>query len=408
MRIALAVDGTRGDVFPMLALGEQLRAAAHDVVICGPPDSRRDCEDRGLAFRPMGVDVHEFLARGAPQLAGGPLEFAVAGKRYFDATVAHQFDRLPDATSDVDLILGAGVVFAGATAAELHGIPYRFVAYCPMMLPSSEHPPFLVPVGSAPRWINRLLWRYLVPAFTRLVAIPINRRRRELGLAPLTDLYRALVSERPILATVSQLAPTPSDCPFEVTQIGCLHPTTGPALPEKLQAFLDAGDPPVYVGFGSMTDGDPDRTTRAVLAAVEAIGCRALISGGWAGLGAVPLPSDVMRVDTVDHNRLFERVSVVVHHGGAGTTASAARAGAPQIVVPHGADQYYWGARVHQLGLGPRPIPRARLDARRLEVALRGTLDAEITSIRAGELRDEIRAAEACRRDPIELLGLRG
>jgi vancomycin aglycone glucosyltransferase len=404
MRIALAVDGTRGDVFPMLALADRLRRASHDVVICGPPDSEAECQDRGLVFRPMGANVREFLGREARAMAAGPLAFAVAGKRYFDETVALQFERLPDATADVDLILGAGLCFAGSSAAELHRIPYRFVTYCPILLPSAEHPPFIVPAATTPRFVNRLLWRFLVPPFAKFLGIPINAGRRALGLAPLKDVYSALVSERPILATAPELAPVPADCSLPVDQVGCLHATTGPPLPDKLRHFLDAGDAPVYIGFGSMTDGDPAATTRNLLAAVEAIGCRTLLGAGWAGLGEGPLPEHVHRVATVDHNQLFPRASVIVHHGGAGTTTSAARAGTPQIVVPHGVDQYYWGARVHQLGLGPPPLPRAKLTASRLEGHLRSVLDAEIVNERATALRDRIHASEADLPDPVETI----
>jgi len=123
--------------------------------------------------------------------------------------------------------------------------------------------------------------------------------------------------------------------------LGCLHPFEPGPLPEKLEAFLDAGEPPVYVGFGSMTDPDPAAATRVVLEAVARAGVRAVLSRGWAGLGGVPLPSEVMEIGPVSHASLFARVAAVVHHGGAGTTTTAARAGAPQILVPHILDQFH-------------------------------------------------------------------
>ncbi len=404
MKIALAVDGTRGDVFPMLALAERFRSAGHDPILCAPPDFQPACEERGLELRPFGIDVREFLTREARALAGGALGFAAAGQRYFHATIERQFERLPEATSDVDLVLGAGVCFAGASAAELHGIPYRLLCFCPLLLPSAEHAPFVVPTFSSPPWLNRLLWRCAVPLFGRLVSPRLNRHRRRLGLPAVRGLYRHLLSADPVLAADPILAPLPEDCPLDVQRVACLHPTTGPSLPEKLSAFLDAGPPPVYFGFGSMTDPDPAATTRMLLSVVEAAGCRALLSGGWAGLGDAALPEGVLRVETVDHNQLFPRTAAVVHHGGAGTTTTAARAGVPQIVVPHGADQYYWAARVHRLGLGPKGLPRHRLSAATLGERLHATLDAETIALTARELGSAIRNNQSRHPDPLSLL----
>lgn len=390
MRIALAVDGTRGDVHPMLALGELFRDAGHTVIVCGPPDAEPDCRERGFELRPMGVDVRQFLDQEADGIARGRLAFAMSGRRYFEATIRRQFERLPPATADVDRILGAGLCFAGASAAELHGVPYRMVAYCPVLLPSAEHPPFIAPAWGTPRWLNRLLWRLLVPPLSALVGVRINQQRRALGLPPSRDLYRALLSQRPILAASSALAPLPRDCRIPVDTIPHLHLPAGDPLPEKLESFLAAGPAPVYIGFGSMTDPRPEQTTACILEAVERAGCRAIVSAGWAGLGTGPLPENVFRVGSVDHARLFPRVAAVVHHGGAGTTTTSARAGVPQIVVPHGVDQYYWAGRVQALGVAPPPLPRHRLDAAGLATALRATLDNELLRERAAELAERV------------------
>jgi UDP:flavonoid glycosyltransferase YjiC (YdhE family) len=386
MRIALAVDGTRGDVHPMLALAEHFRDAGHSVVVCGPPDAASTCEERGFELRPMGVDVRHFLEKEANGIAQGSLAFALAGKRYFETTVARQFERLPDATRDADIILGAGLCFAGGSAAELHGIPYRLVSYCPVLLPSAEHPPFIIPSATTPRWLNRLLWRTVMPLFSRLVGIEINRHRRRLGLAPRTDFYYSLLSERPILAANPILAPVPEDCRVPVQTIPYLHARPGAPLPQKLESFLDAGTPPVYFGFGSMTDPNPDGTTAMILDAVQRAGCRAIVSTGWAGLGEGPLPETVFRAGPLDHQQLFPRTAAVVHHGGAGTTTTAARAGVPQVIVPHGVDQYYWAARMQALGVAPPALARNRLDVDALAETLAAVVDNEHLAERAAEL----------------------
>jgi vancomycin aglycone glucosyltransferase len=189
-----------------------------------------------------------------------------------------------------------------------------------------------------------------------------------------------------------------------VVQIPCLHPRGGPPLPEKLERYLAAGPAPVFLGFGSMADPDPAATTRRLLEAIEALGCRALISHGWAGLGEVPLPEHVMALGDVSHARLFPRVAAVVHHGGAGTTHSAARAGVPQVVIPHMLDQFYFARRVHELGVGPPAIPRKRLTVARLVETLRATLDNEQLAHRAAQLGSELAAYTASDSDLSALL----
>jgi vancomycin aglycone glucosyltransferase len=404
MRVALAVDGSRGDVYPMLALADHLRSGGHTVVICGPPDSESDCRERGFELRPMGVEVRDFLHREAEGIASGNLAFAMAGKRYFEATLARQFERLPKATEDVDIIFGAGLCFAGASAAELHGIPYRFVTYCPVLLPSAEHAPFVLPSASTPRWLNRLLWRCLMPPLTGLLGIGFNRQRSRLGLGKCGDVYKMLLSDRPILSANHILAPVPADTDVAVETLPYLHSQPGPPLPAKLEAFLAAGPPPVYFGFGSMPDPRPDETTRLILEAVDRAGCRAVLSTGWAGLGEGALPENVHRTGAVDHSRLFPRMAAVVHHGGAGTTTTTARAGVPQLIVPHGVDQYYWAARTQALGVGTPPLPRSRLQAERLAGTLSATLDNELQVDRARELGKRMRDEEQPLPSPEQLL----
>jgi vancomycin aglycone glucosyltransferase len=137
-------------------------------------------------------------------------------------------------------------------------------------------------------------------------------------------------------------------------------------------------------------DEDPARTTREVVEAVRAAGARALVSRGWAELGGASLPPEVLAIGPVSHSALLPRVRAMVHHGGAGTTHAAARAGTPQVVVPHLLDQYYWADRVHTLGLAPKPFKRSGLTATRLAESLRWCLRPE-SQQRARELAAQIR-----------------
>jgi len=288
-------------------------------------------------------------------------------------------------------------VQAGArSAAELHGVPYRYVVYCPAVLPSAQHAPAFFPLPPLPRWVNRLAWRVLRTGWNLGLRGALNAQRAGLGLAPVSDLFAHFLGERPLLAVDAGLAEPPADLRDSVAQIPCLHPfDAGEALPEKLELFLAAGPPPVYLGFGSMTDPDPHATTARLLEAVTAAGHRALLSSGWAGLGEGALPEGVMTIGAVSHASLFPRVAAVVHHGGAGTTTTAARAGVPQVVVPHMLDQFYWARRVAQLGLGVVAGRRRGLGAGALAEAIEAVVGNEVVEERARVLGARLREERA-------------
>jgi UDP:flavonoid glycosyltransferase YjiC (YdhE family) len=161
--------------------------------------------------------------------------------------------------------------------------------------------------------------------------------------------------------------------------------------PADLADFLDAGPPPVFVGFGSMTGRDSQATTELVVSALARCRRRGVLLGGWGGLGAGALPDDVFRLDAAPFEWLFPRMSVVVHHGGAGTTAAGLRAGVPNVVVPFFGDQHFWGWRIQKLGAGPKPIPHSRLSADRLARALRRSLGDDEMRSRAARVGERIR-----------------
>ncbi|GGS57543.1 glycosyltransferase [Actinokineospora fastidiosa] len=174
---------------------------------------------------------------------------------------------------------------------------------------------------------------------------------------------------------------------------GALPPgvaSSGRGLSAELAAFLDAGAPPVFVGFGSMSGPDPAATTATVVRAARAVGVRVVLGTGWGGLAAEQGP-DVFAVGEAPFDRLFPRVAAVVHHGGAGTVAAAAAAGRPQVVCPFVGDQPFWGRRLHRLGVAPAPIDQRALDADRLAAAIEHALSAEVAD-RAAELGARVRA----------------
>ncbi|HRE28351.1 MAG TPA: glycosyltransferase [Anaerolineales bacterium] len=194
----------------------------------------------------------------------------------------------------------------------------------------------------------------------------------------------------------SHLVPVPDDFPANVHVTGYwfLDAEPGWQPSEALQRFLESGPPPVYIGFGSMGGMRPKQRTQAVLEALAATGQRGLLASGWGGLGAADLPENVHMLSAAPHDWLFPRMNAIVHHGGAGTTAAALRAGRPSVICPFLGDQPFWGWAVAQAGAGPEPIPQHRLTAKRLADALAIAVNDQDLRHRAERLGAQIRAED--------------
>jgi UDP:flavonoid glycosyltransferase YjiC (YdhE family) len=372
MKAILTASGSRGDVQPLLALAIELRAAGHSVVVSAPPDCKQWAESLGFTFHAVGRDVHAWVTGKAEEINRNPFALLQEERRILRDEIDEQMSVLREVARGSDVVVGGGVQLIASSVADSLGIPYRYVLYCPGYLPTREYPPFLVSRPHLPDPLNRLAWWGTRCMLDLLFKKVINDSRRRLDLAPIRDVVEYVYCDNVIVASDPELGKIPADVGMEVKQTGAwLLPNPGASLPAELDAFLDAGPPPVFVGFGSMPDANRVATTSAILEAARSLGCRALVGKGWARLGEGSLPSGVMAVGDVPHELLFPRVAAVVHHGGAGTTAVAARAGVPQVIVPHiPADQWFWGYRVQDAGLGPAPIARAKLDASTLASAL--------------------------------------
>jgi vancomycin aglycone glucosyltransferase len=235
---------------------------------------------------------------------------------------------------------------------------------------------------------NRVLWDLNAQSFNALHGEALNTHRASIGLPPVDDVRNFIFTDHPWLATDPTLGPWQETSDLDVVHTGAwILPDERP-LPDELVAFLDAGTPPVYVGFGSMRHVSED-IAQVAIKAIRAQGRRALVGHGWADLALIDDRDDCFVVGEVNQQALFGRVAAVVHHGGAGTTTTAARAGAPQVVVPQAADQPYWAGRVAELGIGgahdgPTPTTES------LSAALRTALTPE-TRVRATAVAGTIR-----------------
>ena len=345
MRVLLSTYGSRGDVEPLVALAVQLQALGADVRMCAPSDE----------------EVTELLSRaGLPMVPFDrpwrswerPPTAEERQQRVTDF-IAAQYDTLAEAAAGSDVLVATAMSqFVGPSVAEELGIPYRYVLFCPDVLDGLDG-----------------------RGFDELFGGPINTHRSSIGLLPVGDVGAFMFTARPLLAADPVLGPWRGPERFDVMQTGAwILPDERP-LPAELLTFLDAGEPPVYLGFGSMRTVGAD-SARAAVEAIRAQDRRVLVGRGWAGLAPVDDQDDCLVIGEVNQQKLFERVAAVVHHGGAGTTTTAARAGAPQVVVPQAGDQIYWARRVAELGIGAAhdgPTPTVQS----LSVALRTVLTHE-------------------------------
>jgi vancomycin aglycone glucosyltransferase len=388
MRVLLSTIGSRGDVQPLAALALELRAAGQEVRLCVPPDFRAWMESLGMPVTPIGPALRH-TGRADPSAPRPTLEQV---RRMMEATVADQFETITDAARDCDLIVGATALqIAAPSVAERMGIPYVFASYCPCLLPSSHHaPPVLTMVGdtpAAPPPDTSALWDLDALRWNQMWGSGLNARRASLGLAPVDDVRSYVLTPRPWLAADPTLGPWPHPADGAVFQTGAwILPDERP-LSSELEAFLDAGEPPVYFGFGSMRA--PEGLSRAMTGSARALGRRAIVLRGWADLALVDGAPDCLAIGEVNQQALFRRVAAVVHHGGAGTTTAAARAGAPQVVMPQYYDQHYWARRVDELGIGTAHAPGTPT-AESLGAALQRTLRPEV-AVRARTVAASVR-----------------
>ncbi|MFD4596495.1 glycosyltransferase [Streptomyces sp. NPDC058464] len=383
MRVLLSTYGSRGDVEPLVALAVRLRELGARVRVCAPPD---EVFARLLAR----ADV-ELVAVGRPMgtMAAPSTESAAARRA---AELAAQFDTVVTAAAGCDALLATGLAhFSSRSAAEKLGIPYVYATFCPFLLRSPyQAPPALLPGQSFPPEVtdNRALWDLNARTFNTLHGEALNAHRSSVGLPPVDDVHGFIFTDRPWLASDPVLGPWRETPELDVVHTGAwILPDERP-LPDDLLAFLDAGAPPVFVGYGSMRGVSAD-IARVSIEAVRAHGRRALVGRGWAELALIDDRDDCFVVGEVNQQALFTRVAAVVHHGGAGTTTTAARAGAPQVVVAQAADQPYWAGRVAALGIGAAhdgPAPTAESLSAALATAL-----APETVARARALADGIR-----------------
>jgi len=409
MKVFVLVYGSRGDVTPYLALCIALQKAGHEVVLAGPEPFESYVTGYGVKYAPLDPGMlRNFDSKQMRDAVGKNLRGLAAAKALWESSVkASQairpvLDAALTAAEGSDVVVHHPFAFAGQHVAEKLGVPAVVGQLNPMFVPTSEIPN----TAYHYRMLRRLpgpLNRATYPIFRRMLRSfagkEVDNWRRALGLPERRHRHDPL--RRPDGGPAAVLTPIsphvlrpPRDYPSSVRTTGfwILPPTTDWTPPQELVDFLDAGEPPVYVGFGSLV-GSPERAGRIVLDAIRAAGVRAVVAAGRGGLRVVDPPEEVFTLDQAPHDWLLPRMAASVHHGG-GTFISAVAAGRPQVICPFMVDQVFWGDRLRRLGVAPTPIPQRKLAVDRLADAIRRAATDPEMARRASELGERVRAED--------------
>jgi sterol 3beta-glucosyltransferase len=410
MNILILTLGSRGDVQPYVALGKGLKAAGHDVTVATSASFESFISEHGLRYGYMNNQLMALMetteGRAAMEDMGGPLgaiktmaKLAKEGNRINRELMLDSWDTAQQIRPDL-IIFHPKALAAPHIAAKL-GIPAVLALLQPIIVPTAEMPPMGIPPFKLGGWYNRLGYRLVSMGYESYRGMVNTFRTETLGIDKLPRSQKLLTEVAgqpiPVLHGFSQhMLPRPTDWPdhVHVTGFWFLDQPHGWQPSAELQAFLDAGEPPVYVGFGSMAGRDPQRLTGIVIEALQQAGVRGIMATGWGGLQTSSLPESVFKLDQAPHDWLFPRMAAVVHHGGAGTTAAGLRAGRPTVICPFMADQPFWGTRVHALGVGSVPVMQKALTAAKLANAIREVTTNPTIQQNAAALGEKIRAED--------------
>ncbi|KAG8868418.1 hypothetical protein FRC20_003433 [Serendipita sp. 405] len=413
LSIVIMIVGSRGDVQPFLALGQELLRQGHRVRIATHGTFREFVKDSGLEFYNIGGDPHDLMSYMVrnPGLIPGWTSLTNGDIRRKQKMLAEILDGCWDACSQPDVdnkpfvadaIISNPPAFAHVHCAEALGIPLHLsftMPWCPTT--AFPHPLVNVSQSNAEPGLSNYLTYGLAEMMTwqGLGGVINIFRTKKLGLQPLSVRSGPGIVDRlkiPWTYCFSpEIVPKPEDWQNHIDVVGFyfLDLASNYAPPMDLVNFLESGPPPVYIGFGSVVVEDPEEMTRTIFEATEKAGVRAVVSAGWGGLGGTAIPSHIFILGNCPHDWLFTKVAAVCHHGGAGTTAIGLRLGKPTIVVPFFGDQPFWGSMIFQAGAGPKPIKKEKMGVDRLCAAIEFCMTEE-AKVAAAILGEKIRAQE--------------
>jgi len=387
MNVLIITFGSRGDVQPYVALGKELQGAGYKVTICTASRFESFITDHHLGY---GYMTEEFLRIIDTDIGRDVIEHSLGLTgiirsifkmiRYLKPLAKEMIDDSWEVAKEVnpDIIIYHPKTLGAVSIGEKLGVPVVMANLQPVIVPTNEFPMAGMPTWNIGRWYNRKSYCLIQLGLRMYQGIINDFRQNKLNLPPLPKAKGMLLSTDkkpiPILHAYSKhIVPRPDDWPENVSVNGFwfLDQLDGWQPSSELKTFLEAGEAPVYIGFGSMAGRNPQRLADIAIEALSRSRLRGILATGWGGLEASQLPETIFKIDHAPHDWLFPQVSAIVHHGGAGTTSAALRAGKPMTICPFIADQPFWGERIHALGVGPKAIPHKKLSVDKLVSALR-------------------------------------
>ncbi len=394
MKILLTTYGTEGDTRPMVALARGLMQAGHEALLLGDQYGQPLAVEAGVPYGVLAGDIRKAIAE--LMAGGGNRNPGAATKSIAKLATGHTaswMKTVVECAEGCEALVFAGLTsYVALSAAEHLKLPVVGAGLQPVVPTRAFPNPFLPPLP-LPGFCNAASHRLVMALLWRAFRGSINEARKSVTRqAVRTKMW----SGYPVLLGISeQLLPRPADWPAHVAMQGD-WPLASRAWtpPAQLQAFLEAGEAPVYVGFGSMVGFDRTRTVRMVAEALQ--GRRALLSGGWNELDKEAVPSNILPIGPAPHDLLFPLCSVVVHHGGAGTSHTAARAGEPAVVTPFAGDQFFWARQLARVGVAAEPLSHRELSAATLAQRI-DTASGEPMRRRAAEVGARMRSEQGVR-----------
>lgn len=398
-KITMLATGSRGDVQPFVALGYGLRQRGHEICVVSNSHFENWIRRYGLDFRAINWDAQASLQSkdGQGMIAGRILDTF----RYITQESPRIYAQVQKdswlACQDAENLIYSLISPWGYDIAEALGIPGIPGALHPMF-PTKVFPTQFFPFNLGGR-LNLLTHNIAEWLLWQIMRKPSKLFRRDiLDLPPIgltNTLFTVLRDQKnPLFCAISpRVIAKPLDWPDYIHMTGYWfldappdwHPSS------ELVEFIQYGLPPVYIGFGSMANRDAKQMTQFVVEALKISGQRGILASGWGGLDVSERSDDIFFLEETPHDWLFPQMAAVVHHGGAGTTAAGLRAGVPSIIIPHMQDQPYWGRRIHELGVGPKPISRKKVTAEKLANAITQAVHDQDIRQCARELGEQIR-----------------
>ena len=404
MHISIITIGSRGDVQPYIALSIGLQKAGHQVQIIADVLFKDLILEKNLRFTPIYTNPKKVFDEDISKIGKNFLQFSKFLRDNYKKSGRKFFKEILDAVdSNTDVIVFSGLAATAFHIAEFKKIPC-IGTYLQPYTPTREFGPVIS--RQLPSWfpfksyINWSMSRFNSKMYFYLTKDILNEWRVDILNLPALpwQIYSNVdISDFPILYGYSKhVIPKPSDWKdnLYVTGYWYLENESNWQPPKNLLDFIKNGTRPIYFGFGSMIDKEIITVTNIIIEALKKTDQRGIISSGWNELNKLELPSNVLLVKDIPHEWLFPRMAAVVHHGGAGTTAAGLKAGVPAIVVPFSFDQPFWGRKVFELGVGPKPIPRKKLSVDKLAKAIEQVINTKEFPTTAKILSEKIQAED--------------